>query len=99
MSCSIGSSYLVFVLPHVLVWGRVVRGTLAAHFVGLCPSSSRLFTPWGTTPLVACSRVPSPEFEVSGEMSQDTHYTVVLHLRYSVMWCLRYGVIVCVLCV
>ena len=29
------------------------------------------------------------------KMSQDTQYTVVLHVRHSVMWCLRYGVIVC----
>ena len=28
-------------------------------------------------------------------VSQDTQYTVVLHMRHSVMWCLRYGVIVC----
>ena len=33
-------------------------------------------------------------------VSQDTQYTVVLHIRYSVMWCLRYGVYcVVVLCV
>ena len=32
-------------------------------------------------------------------MSQDTQDTVVLHMRYSVMWCLRYGVIVFWVCV
>ena len=32
-------------------------------------------------------------------VSQGTQYTVVLHMRYSVMWCLRYGVIVCCVCV
>ena len=30
---------------------------------------------------------------------QNTQYTVVLHMRYSAMWCLRYGVVCCVLCV
>ena len=29
------------------------------------------------------------------KMSQESQYTVVLHMRYSVMWCLRHGVIVC----
>ena len=31
-------------------------------------------------------------------MSQDTQYTAMLHMRCSVMWCLRYGVIVCCVC-
>ena len=36
-----------------------------------------------------------PQRPSIGKMSQDTQYTLVLHMRYRVMWCLRYGVIVC----
>lgn len=31
--------------------------------------------------------------------SQETQSTLVSHMRYGVMWCLRYRVLVCVLCV
>ena len=35
------------------------------------------------------------ESEGSIDAKYDTQYTAVLHVRCSVMWCLRYGGIVC----
>ena len=32
---------------------------------------------------------------IGRQLSQDTQYTLVSHMRYNVIWCLRCGVIVC----
>ena len=39
-----------------------------------------------------------PQRPSIGKMSQDTQYTLVSHMRYSVTWSLRYGVVCLCVC-
>ena len=48
-----------------------------------------------THSVISMGVTPLSEKGSQEEKKKDTQYTVVSHMRYSVMWCLRYGGILC----